>query len=265
LQKRFFKKFREKAGDQITETRLKDTTGEHRFFKGIQLRRDRHDELRLLFILLQLGAILNAGEKLHAMKGDVRNFVFDRGKNHPFFKRVQIPRRRYARETVFAQICINSFYRSLQGSFYRARYEDLQVFFDQYKSLKMYQDELHRINTTLEILNRSFDRRAEELENRASIVSGYLFVEELVKNDKRSEVRLFVEFYMKFLAEVKKQALKGLDYNPRFRRLLDFQTYITQAAVEKSAIEGRTDISSQVMRRLGSKGLRILYSCEEDT
>jgi putative DNA primase/helicase len=37
-QKRFFKKFRDKAGDQITESRVKDSTGEHRFFKGVQLR-----------------------------------------------------------------------------------------------------------------------------------------------------------------------------------------------------------------------------------
>ncbi len=196
------------------------------------------DELRLLFIRLQLGAILNAGEKLHAMKGAMRNFVFDNGKNHPFFKKVDIPARRYARETVFAQICINSFYRSLQGSFYRARYEDLQVFFDQHKNLDKYKGEVRRITKTLNVLDRPFGEKASKLENRASIVSGYLFVEELV-NDRRSEVPLFVKFYIKFLEEVKKQALKGLDYDRRFRRLLDFQAYITQAAVEKSAIEGR--------------------------
>jgi putative DNA primase/helicase len=39
-QKRFFKKFREKAGDQIIESRVKDTTGFHHFFKGIQLREE---------------------------------------------------------------------------------------------------------------------------------------------------------------------------------------------------------------------------------
>jgi len=37
-QKRFFKKFRDKAGDQITECRVNDTTGHHRFFKGIRLK-----------------------------------------------------------------------------------------------------------------------------------------------------------------------------------------------------------------------------------
>ncbi len=38
------------------------------------------EELRLLFLRLQLGAPLNAGEKLHAMKGDMRDFVFISGK-----------------------------------------------------------------------------------------------------------------------------------------------------------------------------------------
>jgi len=37
-QKRFFKKFRDKAGDQIYETTVKDDAGKHRFFKGVQLR-----------------------------------------------------------------------------------------------------------------------------------------------------------------------------------------------------------------------------------
>lgn len=37
-QKRFFRKFRDKAGDQIYETKVKDTDGLHRFFKGLQLR-----------------------------------------------------------------------------------------------------------------------------------------------------------------------------------------------------------------------------------
>jgi hypothetical protein len=88
-------------------------------------------------------------------------------------------------------------------------------------------------------MNASFGKEASELENRASVVSGYLFVEELVKNNKSSDVDLFVEFYLKFLAEVRRQALKGLDYERKYWKLLDFQTYITQAAVEKYAIEGR--------------------------
>jgi putative DNA primase/helicase len=37
-QKRFFRKFRDKAGDQIYETAVKDEVGRHRFFKGVQLK-----------------------------------------------------------------------------------------------------------------------------------------------------------------------------------------------------------------------------------
>jgi putative DNA primase/helicase len=39
-QHRFFKKFREKAGDQIVESRVKDTTGFHHYYKGVQLREE---------------------------------------------------------------------------------------------------------------------------------------------------------------------------------------------------------------------------------
>jgi hypothetical protein len=197
------------------------------------------DELRLLFQRLQIGVPLNAGEKLHAMKGEMRDFVFDKGKNHPFFKRIQIPKRRYARETVFAQICINSFYRSLHGSFYRARFTDLEAFFVQYATLGKFKQELRRITQTLDVLDEYFGERASELGNRASVISGYLFVEELIKKQMRSRVPLFVEFYLVFLAAVKEQALKGLDYDRKWRGLLDFQIYVTQAAAEKYAIEKR--------------------------
>jgi hypothetical protein len=43
------------------------------------------NDLRRLFLRLQLGATLNAGEKLHAMKGDMRDFVF-RKEGPPIFQ-----------------------------------------------------------------------------------------------------------------------------------------------------------------------------------
>ncbi len=209
------------------------------------------DELRELFQRLQLGTPLNAGEKLHAMKGEMRDFVFDNGKHHPFFKAIRIPKRRFAKETVLAQICINSFYRSLQGSFYRARYDDLRIFFEQYAKLDKYKREVRRITQTLDLLHRSFGEEVAKLENRASVVSGYMFVEDLVKNGKRSEVALFVKFYLEFLGQVKNQALKGLDYDRGYRELLDFQTYITQAAVEKYAIEARHKMLEEYFKYYG--------------
>lgn len=197
------------------------------------------EDLRLLFLRLQLGAILNVGEKLHAMKGDMRDFVFDLGKRHPFFVKVTIPERRFARETVFAQICINSFYRSLHNTFYSARYEELKAFFEQYSNLEKCEREVMRIKRTLDLLDKYFGINATEFRNRATIVSGYLFFEQLVVKGEIDKLPIFVKFYLEFLWKLSEQSSKGLDYDPQYRELLDFQTNILQAAVGRAAIEAR--------------------------
>jgi hypothetical protein len=145
------------------------------------IREATDDELRLLFLRLQLGAPLNVGEKLHAMKGGMRDFVFDVGRNHPFFEKISIPARRYAKETVFVQICLNSFYRTLRKTFYSARYHDLKAFFEQYTHIEKYKELTDGIVNTLDLLNKYFGVETCSLRNRASVVSGYLFFEDLVK------------------------------------------------------------------------------------
>jgi hypothetical protein len=200
------------------------------------------EELRTLFMRLQLGVPLNVGEKIHAMKGAIRDFVFDLGKNHPFFIKVRIPRRRFARETVFAQICINSFYRSLHGTFYGARYEELKAFFEQFSNLDRYQGETERIRSTLDSIDQHFGDSAAQLRNRAVIVSAYLFFEELIKNGETDKLTKFKEFYLKFIEVLSEQTLKGLEYDRKYRELLDFQTHIIQAAVSRSAIEARHEM-----------------------
>lgn len=87
------------------------------------------EELNLLFLRLQLGSILNSGEKLHAMTGDMRDFIFEELGGQPFFSSISIPYRRFAREQVAAQIACQIFNLRDAGFYVRTRYLDLQVFF----------------------------------------------------------------------------------------------------------------------------------------
>jgi hypothetical protein len=58
---------------------------------------ENDQELNLLFLRLQIASVLNAGEKLNAMTGNMRDAVFyDIGK-HVFFKKTKIQERRFAR------------------------------------------------------------------------------------------------------------------------------------------------------------------------
>jgi len=203
------------------------------------------DELRLLFLRLQLGAPLNVGEKLHAMKGALRDFIFTFGRDHPFFASLALQERRYYRETVFAQICINSFYRSLRRTFYSARYEELKSFFEQYADISKYTAETDRIVKTLDLMYHDFKPDIEEFRNRGAIVSAYLYYEELYKRGEMDKLPLFAKFYVEFLRKLSEQTGKGLDYDREYRELLNFQNYLMQAAVSKSSIAIRHDMINE--------------------
>ena len=70
---------------------------------------DRPEEFNLQFTRLNLGTIINAGEKLHAMIGEMRDICFKRFVNNPFLAKINIPTRRYARQQVAAQILAQVF------------------------------------------------------------------------------------------------------------------------------------------------------------
>ncbi|MBI2583506.1 MAG: DUF262 domain-containing protein [Candidatus Aenigmarchaeota archaeon] len=200
------------------------------------------DDLRKLFIRLQLGAPLNAGEKLNATTGEMRDLIFKRLKEHPFIQKVNIPSRRFSKEQVLAQICINSFSLALKGTFQSARFEKLLSFFEQYEKLDRYHQEVGTIERTLNILDKYFGDDARRLTNRALVLTAYLFIENLIKNDPEENVPIFVQFYLRFIEKLKEQASLGLDYDKRYRKIVDFYTYVTQAAFEPYSISRRAKI-----------------------
>ena len=84
-------------------------------------------EFNLQFTRLNLGTIINSGEKLHAMMGDLRDRCFDGLGEHPFLAGTNIPTRRYAREQVAAQIVAQIFELDESGGYARTRHFDLQT------------------------------------------------------------------------------------------------------------------------------------------
>ena len=152
----------------------------------ITLLEDADEEyLGLLFIRLQLGLLLNTGEKLHAATGKMKQLAFRKLANHLFISNIGIPERRYARETLCAQICINSFKREKLREFAGTRYRDLESFFGEYadprgKDLELFNVRSKRISETMDQLSECFGANAKNLRNRSYILSIYLFMEELI-------------------------------------------------------------------------------------
>lgn len=198
------------------------------------------EEFNLQFTRLNLGTILNSGEKLHAMVGDMRDACFKPGGlgHHAFLKGIKIPTRRYSREQVAAQILAQVFSFKEGEGYARTRHFDLQKFFKDYATLDA--DRSGWVDATrnlFDLLANSFDDLGI-LGNRAITVSTVLLAWQLDVNTTR-KAKIFARFIDEFLCRLRWQIGRELDIDQEYRYLSDFQRHVTQASVEKFAVEAR--------------------------
>lgn len=132
------------------------------------------EEFNLQFLRLNLGTLINSGEKLHAMVGAMRETIFtsERIGRHPFFDFVRIPTRRYAKELTAAQVLLHAFSFRDSDEFARARHTDLQ------RLVKMHAEittddasAIEEVASTLDALGDGAGVVAEHLRNRAVTIS----------------------------------------------------------------------------------------------
>ena len=202
--------------------------------------------LRQLFLRLQFGLLLITGEKLHASSGAMKELVFAKLADYKFISNLGIPgNRRFAKETLCAQICINSFTREKLNSFARTRYDDLLHFFNEYghptgKDLEYFRSKSRKISSVMDALWDAFGERTKQLKNRSYILSVYLFFEELRgERDALSseEQKQFLEFVFKLWKRVRDEISSGFDRANE--ELYRFETYLSSAPGEKYQIERR--------------------------
>jgi hypothetical protein len=197
-------------------------------------------DFNLQFLRLNLGTLINAGEKLHAMVGAMRDLLFEAGGlgQHPFLSRVRVPTRRYARELIAAQIMLQASTKAETGDFARGRHFDLQRYLKQYSD----REDPHagEVAATLDALEAEAPALGERLGNRAICVSVVLAGWEL---EIRADPALaeaygrFVHAFLERLAE-RVERMKNFDVD-RHDYLVTFQRHLTQAAVERPAIRYR--------------------------
>ena len=192
------------------------------------------EEFNLQFTRLNLGTIINSGEKLNAMIGDMRDECFENNRlgRHPFLEATRIPTRRYAREQVAALILAQVFSLQSKGEFRRTRYFDLQSFFKQYRSLDKEQKKLiEKVKVKLDLLAESF-QGSTVLKNRAITVSAVLLAWE-TNVETQEQANELEKFITEFQSRLNWQIKKGLEIDLEYRHLVDFQRHVTQASAEK--------------------------------
>lgn len=204
-------------------------------FTVIEITQADEADLSDLFLRLQLGVPTNSGEKLNAIKSNMREFVKKLAEIE-FMKNVSMPKRRFAKEQVCAQICRNSINQFMVKGFKDAKFEDLKEMYKSNYDFSEKSNEAKRILETFSMLNKIFGKDAVEIRNRAGIVSIYFFVEESLLDgslDKESIKR----FYIQFLGELKDEVGKGIDAEKR--SLVTYYNKVVQGADSGSAIAFR--------------------------
>jgi hypothetical protein len=197
------------------------------------------EEVRLLFTRLQLGVPLNAGEKLNAIKSKMGEFV-KKMKDHPFINNTSIPSRRFAKEQVCAQICNNSRFINRTDVFRNSKYEDLENLYRAYAEFDLESDTAINIMHVLDKLNDIFGEVAREITNRASVVSLYLMVEEMIiNNELEGKEETVKAFYVRFLNELREEVRLGIEATSHF--LISYQSRVIQAADSRTSIAERHD------------------------
>lgn len=152
------------------------------------------EELRELFLRLQLGMPLTAGEKLNITRGEVRKLVLA-VRDHPFLQESSIYKRRNLAFTLSAQIVAASVTRARTGEFCRLQLPDLNRFLSENRDLGVASGDGKRILATLSSLQRAFGHRTHRVNRVVDVLSFYLFAEEL--NGSAAESKLgdfFVDF-----------------------------------------------------------------------
>ncbi len=197
------------------------------------------EEIRLLFTRLQLGIPANSGEKLNAILSNMGEFVKELAK-YPFIKNISIPKRRFAKQQVCAQICNNSMYLNKMGEFRNSKYQDLENFYRTNKNFDLNSKEANSIRYVFKKLNDIFMKDVTKIRNRGSTVTIYFLVEEMIIRDvipgKEDEIK---EFYLEFLLKLKEEVNIGIDATNRF--LINYQSRLIQGADAKGAISERHD------------------------
>ena len=211
----------------------------------------RPEEFNLQFTRLNLGAIINSGEKLHAMVGALRDECFNGLGLHSFLQETNIPTRRFAREQVAAQILAQVFSiveSNDPKSFVRTRHIDLQR---QFKLKNELTDDqrtiIERVLKLLDLLGPAFQEK-NVLRNRAITVSTVLLAWNLgVKTAEEAE--RVASFINEFVPRLGWQLGKGLDVDQEYRYLTDFQRNVTQASAESSAVAARAEVFEREFAR----------------
>jgi hypothetical protein len=188
------------------------------------------EQLADIFLRLQEGEPLRPPEKLNAMLGKMRNFVFDISKTPIFKKGVKIDELRFAHRYLAAQIVIleleSNFDHEPFPEFADPRFTELKKMYIEYKSKNVPRKVRGEVYSTLNLLYTTLQQDARVIRKKSDLLIVY-----------------FVASYLHKKYVVKPKSLKKF--------IIDFFTEVAQVRMEEGQLPKNDFERYAALRRKG--------------
>lgn len=196
-----------------------------------------------IFLRLQEGVPLKSSEKLNAMRGFMRNAVFDISK-HEFFKSTSVEEYRFAHRYLAAQIMHLEEQTVLDSlKFVDIKYENLKLMYENYKDREKEKVERLRrkIKSNLDFLKKIFGTNACVIRAKSDVIIIYLLASYLrIKyafSEKESKLGEFIPSFIQKSEEINISQVTRSEKNAPFYDYKDWRRKGTGKVILKSRFE----------------------------
>lgn len=201
-----------------------------------------------IFLRVQEGMPLIAAEKLNAMRGLIRNKIYEISQ-HPFFKQTRVTEFRFAYRYLCAQMCLQELDDGVSRHIFKdAKARNLTKMFKDFKD-SLPPKVFERMVSTLNFLGNTLGTGAQSIEKKSDLLTIYLVASYVLQRFAiRGKEDKFRDFVVDFLQRVETTASVDKEYytywvarssSPDSRKQIDnrFQIILTKFLEYEPTIE----------------------------
>lgn len=181
----------------------------NREVEAIVVNSDDDEIISDIFMRLQEGVPLKSSEKLNAMRGFIRNAVYEISK-HEFFKSTSVEEYRFAHRYLAAQIMQFEEQNILDSlKFVDIKYKNLNRMYENYKDREKEKVERleKRVKSNLNFLRKTLGTDACIIKTKSDVIIIYLLVSYLrmkyAINEKKNELEKFISYFIEKSERIK--------------------------------------------------------------
>jgi len=206
--------------------------------------RDVDDETTAdIFLRLQEGIPLNTAEKLNAMKGKMRELIFQLSK-HSLLRKTDLDDSRFSLRLLCAQIAILERKAKLESfQFPDIKFNNLREMYEKYKSKDPPKWLGWRIKSIFNLLEKILEEEAKIISRRGDFIPIYLLVS-YIKDKfviKGSEEKI-KNFILRFMVEVDNINLQKDSFSRKEKPYREYKIFRSAGALSSRSFEKRFEI-----------------------